>query len=96
MSALQYTYEYVSRSLFKADRLTFALHLGHGMYPAEFDKNEWELFCGHIVPDPSRRRESLEIVPGRLSLFYPISLFDPHLYLFSLVSYFRDMSVLSP
>lgn len=33
------TYNYVCRSLFKADRLMFALHMVHGMFPDMFDKN---------------------------------------------------------
>eukprot|EP00050_Salpingoeca_kvevrii_P020215 m.95860 g.95860 ORF g.95860 m.95860 type:complete len:4292 (+) comp8765_c0_seq1:164-13039(+) len=42
----QLVYAYVTRSLFKADRLMFALHLAHGMQPSEFEKGEWEHFCG--------------------------------------------------
>ena len=33
------TYNYVCRSLFKADRLMFALHMVHGMFPDMFAKN---------------------------------------------------------
>lgn len=42
-------FEYVSRALFKADRLMFALHLVHTMYPKLFGEQEWELFVGKIV-----------------------------------------------
>ncbi|KAK3100036.1 hypothetical protein FSP39_013759 [Pinctada imbricata] len=44
-------YEYVCRSLFKADRLMFALHMVHGMKPDMFDENEWEAFTGVLVAD---------------------------------------------
>ncbi|XP_076054654.1 dynein cytoplasmic heavy chain beethoven [Oratosquilla oratoria] len=44
-------YSYVSRSLFKADRLMFALHLVHGMYPELFHEHEWEAFTGQLVTD---------------------------------------------
>ncbi|XP_033122293.1 cytoplasmic dynein 2 heavy chain 1-like, partial [Anneissia japonica] len=44
-------YEYVCRSLFKSDRLMFALHLAHGMHPEMFQENEWEAFIGQIVSD---------------------------------------------
>ncbi|XP_071951365.1 cytoplasmic dynein 2 heavy chain 1-like isoform X2 [Antedon mediterranea] len=44
-------YEYVCRSLFKADRLMFALHLAYGMHPGMFQENEWEAFIGQIVSD---------------------------------------------
>ncbi|XP_069942834.1 cytoplasmic dynein 2 heavy chain 1 isoform X1 [Cherax quadricarinatus] len=44
-------YSYISRSLFKADRLMFALHLVHGMYPELFRENEWEAFIGQLVTD---------------------------------------------
>jgi len=44
---------YVTRSLFKADRLTFAMHLVHGLYPQKFAPQEWELFTGVLVADIS-------------------------------------------
>ena len=53
-------YEYVCRSLFKADRLTFALHLAHGMQPKLFQPNEWEAFTGHIVTGTVGRQESIK------------------------------------
>lgn len=36
---LQLVYEHISRSLFKNDRMTFALHLVHGMFPHQFREN---------------------------------------------------------
>ena len=42
-------YEYISRGLFKLDRLSFAMHLAHGMYPEMFGENEWEAFTGLLV-----------------------------------------------
>lgn len=42
-------FEYVSRSLFKADRLMFGLHLVHTMYPKLFGENEWEIFTQKIL-----------------------------------------------
>ena len=48
---LQLFYAYVSRSLFKADRLTFSLHLCHGRSAHLFQENEWELFTGELVAD---------------------------------------------
>ena len=38
-------YEYVCRSLFKADRLMFALHMVHGMFPELFKENVSGLCC---------------------------------------------------
>ena len=32
-------YAYISRSLFKADRLMFAMYLGHGMFPKKVPEN---------------------------------------------------------
>ena len=37
----QLVYGYVSRSLFKRDRLTFAMHLTRGIFPDEFDPDSW-------------------------------------------------------
>jgi len=41
---------YLSRSLFKADRLTFGLHMVRGIMPERFEPNEWELFQGTYIP----------------------------------------------
>ncbi|XP_064610087.1 cytoplasmic dynein 2 heavy chain 1-like isoform X3 [Liolophura sinensis] len=52
ISRLQYlVYEYVCRSLFKADRLMFAMHMVHGMKPDLFEENEWEAFVGLYMAD---------------------------------------------
>ena len=53
-------YEYVCRSLFKADRLMFAMHLVHGMHPSLFQDLEWEAFIGQLVPEMFRRQESIK------------------------------------
>ena len=42
-------FHYVSRSLFKADRLMFGMHLVHCLMPQLFGKFEWELFTGAFV-----------------------------------------------
>ncbi len=53
-------YEYVCRSLFKADRLMFALHMVRGIHPTLFQDNEWEAFIGDVVGQSTilRRQES--------------------------------------
>jgi dynein heavy chain 2 len=60
---LTLTYRYVCRSLFKADRLMFAMHMAHGMRPELFEPKEWGLFCGTLVDGSeklgSRRKESV-------------------------------------
>lgn len=46
----------ISRSLFKADRLMFGLHLVHGLHPKLFgekEDREWEAFTGELVLDVS-------------------------------------------
>ena len=40
----QLVYEYVCRSLFKADRLMFAMHMVHGMKPEMFEENVSDVF----------------------------------------------------
>ncbi|XP_068612804.1 cytoplasmic dynein 2 heavy chain 1 isoform X2 [Brachionichthys hirsutus] len=42
-------YEYVCRSLFKADQLMFAIHFVRGMYPELFQESEWDIFTGSVV-----------------------------------------------
>eukprot|EP00501_MAST-03F_sp_TOSAG23-6_P000982 GSMAST32.ASY1.ANO1.1018.1 assembled CDS len=54
---IQRTLFYVGRSLFKADRQMWAIHLVHGMYPNEFEENEWEFFGGYLAPDLRARGE---------------------------------------
>ena len=52
-------YTYVCRSLFKADRLMYALHMVHGMHPEMFKENVSTTFflisifniCAHYLPD---------------------------------------------
>ncbi|KAI1893942.1 hypothetical protein AGOR_G00128840 [Albula goreensis] len=51
-------YEYVCRSLFKADQLMFALHFVKGMHPELFQENEWDAFTGLIVGDMVRKSDS--------------------------------------
>uniref|UniRef100_A0A8B9KYF0 Cytoplasmic dynein 2 heavy chain 1 n=1 Tax=Astyanax mexicanus TaxID=7994 RepID=A0A8B9KYF0_ASTMX len=53
-------YEYVCRSLFKADQLMFALHFVKGMHPELFQENEWDAFTGLIVGDMVRKAERAE------------------------------------
>ena len=61
MTTLQsLAYEHICRSLFKADRLMFALLLAHRMHPKLFQPNEWELLMGQLVGDALRRQESLK------------------------------------
>lgn len=42
-------FDHVSRSLFKADRLMFALHFAHMLRPEAFAPHEWEFFLGELV-----------------------------------------------
>ncbi|GFR12638.1 cytoplasmic dynein 2 heavy chain 1 [Trichonephila clavata] len=53
-------YEAVSRSLFKADRLTFALHLIHGVFPQLFEEQEWEAFTGILLTEAKFEPEELK------------------------------------
>ncbi|PNF38486.1 hypothetical protein B7P43_G03954, partial [Cryptotermes secundus] len=56
-------YQYVSRSLFKADRLMFALHLVNKLYLQQIHESEWEVFIGqaisNIKSDASKASDSL-------------------------------------
>ncbi|KAJ7995299.1 hypothetical protein DPEC_G00243100 [Dallia pectoralis] len=61
-------YEYVCRSLFKADQLMFAMHFVRGMHPDLFQENEWDGFTGLVVGDVERKADSqkslLEEIPS--------------------------------
>ena len=49
---------YIGRSLFKADRLMWGLHLVRAMYPHMFQEKEWDLFTGIIVGDITNNSSS--------------------------------------
>ncbi|CAF0723119.1 unnamed protein product [Rotaria sordida] len=53
---LRTTYTCITRSLFKSDRLMFAMHLAHGMFPKKIPDNEWEHFIGISVVDIKETR----------------------------------------
>ena len=55
---LHVVYEYITRSIFKSDRLMFALHVVHGMFPDMFLTDEWEHFTGILV-EGTNKNESL-------------------------------------
>lgn len=42
-------YNYVSRSLFKADRMMFAMHLAHSMFSKQFKENEFDHFTRTLL-----------------------------------------------
>ncbi|XP_031341052.1 cytoplasmic dynein 2 heavy chain 1-like [Photinus pyralis] len=44
---IQAVYGYMSRAIFKADRLKFALHLCHKILPREIPSDEWNFFIGN-------------------------------------------------
>ena len=58
------TYEYVCRSLFKQDRLMFALHLIHGTMPKLFKDNEWEFFTGMLVTNQKDVKSLKSSIPS--------------------------------
>jgi len=60
-------YQYVTRSLFKADRLAFAIHLVHGLYPEMFQENEWEAFIGILVSETSDANDAGVSLPNWIS-----------------------------
>ena len=45
-SLVKLCFSEIGRSLFKADRLTYALYFVKGVYPEFFGLNEWEFFNG--------------------------------------------------
>lgn len=63
---------YVSKSLFKSHQLLWSIFIIHGMKPEYFEPQEWELFIGEIVPDPSQvnSRELPSWVPSESASNY--------------------------
>ena len=46
-------FQVTARSLFKADRLTFATHLVRGIRPETVGEDEWKFFVGLVIADSS-------------------------------------------
>uniref|UniRef100_A0A8C5PP60 Cytoplasmic dynein 2 heavy chain 1 n=1 Tax=Leptobrachium leishanense TaxID=445787 RepID=A0A8C5PP60_9ANUR len=67
ISSLKHTvYEYVCRSLFKADQLMFALHFVRGMHPELFQDNEWDVFTGVTIGDVFKKSDSQKTVRDQI------------------------------
>eukprot|EP00048_Salpingoeca_helianthica_P012919 m.191176 g.191176 ORF g.191176 m.191176 type:complete len:3938 (+) comp15437_c5_seq50:82-11895(+) len=54
---VQIAYEEICNSLFRGDRLTYAMILVHGMCADQFAPNEWEFFTGQLAA-PDAKKES--------------------------------------
>jgi dynein heavy chain 2 len=48
-SLIKLCFSEIGRCLFKADRLTYALHFVKGVFPQMFGSKEWEFFTGSII-----------------------------------------------
>lgn len=75
VSLQKLVYQYVSRSIFKSDRLSFALYFIRTLYPDYFEPNEWELFTGQFISaDAQVNTDIPEWIPGeRKTAFKKIS-----------------------
>ncbi|XP_039269307.2 cytoplasmic dynein 2 heavy chain 1-like [Styela clava] len=62
-------YESISQSLFKADRLMFALHLVRGTKPGLFKDKEWEHFLGLLVSGREMNGENKKKVQGEIPIW---------------------------
>ena len=60
---VQRAYEQICQSLFRGDRLTFAMMLAQGMFSQQCEPSEWEHFTGQLPLDAGRR-ESIDKVPS--------------------------------
>ena len=60
-------FNYVTRSLFKADRLMFALHLLHSLYPQLFAESEWEYFIDTLVVDGKDGETAVQPLPSHFA-----------------------------
>ena len=60
------TFEYISKSMFKTDRLMLAMHVVHGMCPDLFMQDEWDLFIGILI-DGENAEGRGQSIPGWVS-----------------------------
>ena len=59
---LRMAYTYITRSLFKSDRLMFAMHLAHGMFPKKIPDNVNQFVFFSL--DFARNKRSIHIGMG--------------------------------
>ena len=59
----------MSRSLFKRDRLTYAVHLVHLLQPHLFGEHEWELLSGTLLVEPAQASMPPWASPDRAPAF---------------------------
>lgn len=59
-------FSFITRSLFKADRLMFALHLAHCLKPKNFGPNEWEFFTGQLIGADEHGHHQAQSTGGNL------------------------------
>ncbi|XP_074038391.1 dynein cytoplasmic heavy chain beethoven [Leptinotarsa decemlineata] len=60
---LHTVYSYMSRGIFKYDRLKFLLHVVHKIYPNEIPGAEWQVFLGNTIPNKNIPEELPPWVP---------------------------------
>lgn len=85
-SLIRLCFSEIGRSLFKSDRLTYALHFVKGIFPHLFGKNEWEFFAGQVVGSesqaaaprwvPKDRQEPFRLLAGTHQILASQSQFD--------------------
>lgn len=53
----------MSRGIFKKDRMKFALHLIHKVYPKQINEQEWNMFLGNALSNLKREEEIPPWIP---------------------------------
>lgn len=53
----------MSRGIFKKDRMKFALHLVHKIYPKQIGDQEWNVFLGNALSSLKREEEISPWIP---------------------------------
>jgi len=77
---MRITYFFVCRSLFKEDRLLFGMHMCQGLFPASFEKKEWDLFMGRaVVAGGGRAMAPSWLDPDTLPVFRAFEAYMPQI-----------------
>uniref|UniRef100_A0A915E5T1 Cytoplasmic dynein 2 heavy chain 1 n=1 Tax=Ditylenchus dipsaci TaxID=166011 RepID=A0A915E5T1_9BILA len=85
-------YDTVSRAMFKADRLMFAMEFIHVAQPSAFLKNEWEMFLGQLIK--SRRLDVAKLQTHLPTLYHALNIEDQQTW--STFSVLRNVKALRP
>ncbi|EFC42807.1 cytoplasmic dynein [Naegleria gruberi] len=67
-------FTYITRSLFKEDRLLFGMHMVRGLFPSMFNQQQWNFFIGNVLKEAPTGTQTPNWIPqDRVKTFQLLS-----------------------